>query len=171
MSVAVAESSLRTTEHGLLVPLGRFAAQIGLLAAFEQVPFPMKTVVHRPAEKLGELFVHILAGGMHVKELAVGPRPLVRDTAVAEAWGQASFASSSGVSDLLRVATEATVAALTAELRRVSAPYRQRLLRELTPSWLVVDCDLTGLVVSDQATTYQGADFGYMGEVGTVAKG
>ncbi len=171
MSVAAVDSTIRATDHGLLVPLGRFASQIGLLAALERVPFKMKTVAHRPADKLGEVLVHILAGGMHVQELEASPRPLVRDVAVAQAWGQQAFASSSGVSDLLRAATTDTVTALTAALRQVSAPYRQRLLRALTPAWLVVDCDLTGLVVSDQATTYEAADFGYMGEVGKVAKG
>jgi hypothetical protein len=90
---------------------------------------------------------------------------------VAQAWGQEAFASASGVSDLLRAASPAVVAALKGELRQVLEPYRRRLLRDLVPSMLVVDFDLTGLVVSDQATTYEGADYGYMGEVNGVAKG
>lgn len=159
------------TEHGLLVPLGHFAAQIGLRAALQRVPIPMKTVVHSPGDKLAELLVHVLAGGMHLKELETRPHPLVRDAAVAQAWGQPAFASASGVSDLLRAAGPEAVEALHAELRQVTEPYRRRVLRDLSPSYLVVDCDLTGLVVSDQATTYAGADYGYMGEVGGVAKG
>ena len=35
----------------------------------------------------------------------------------------------------------------------------------------MVDLDLTGLVVSSSARTYEGADFGYMGELGRVGKG
>jgi len=62
------------------------------------------------------------------------------------------------------------VAALKQELRQVLEPYRHRLLRQLVPSFVVVDFDLTGLVVSDQAGTYEGADFGYMGEAHGVAK-
>lgn len=50
-------------------------------------------------------------------------------------------------------------------------PYRRRILRELSPAWLVVDMDLTGLVVSDQATTYEGADYGYMGEISRLGRG
>lgn len=61
--------------------------------------------------------------------------------------------------------------ALQAALRQVSEPYRRRVLRDLTPSWLVVDFDRTGLVVSDQATTDEGAAYGYRGEVGGPAKG
>jgi hypothetical protein len=153
------------------VPLGHFAAQLGVRAAFERVPIKMKTVAHSPGDKLGELLAHILAGGMHVRELAAGARPLVDDRAVAAAWGQAAFASASGVNALLRAATPESVAALRAELRRVGEPYRRRVLRDLAPDWLVVDFDLTGLVVSDQAATYEGADYGYMGEVGGPAKG
>jgi hypothetical protein len=96
---------------------------------------------------------------------------LIQDEAVAQAWGQAGFASASGVNALLRAVSPASVTALQEELRQVMAPYRHRLLRKLVPSFLVVDGDLTGLVVSDQAATYEGADYGYMGEVGGVAKG
>jgi len=159
------------TEHALLVPCGRFATEIGLIDALNRVPFGMKTVQHSPGDKLNQLLVHILAGGMHVKELQTSPHPLVQDQTVAEAWGQQSFASASGVSDLLRATSSESVATLQAELRQVMAPYRRSMLRDLSPSHLVVDFDLTGLVVSDQATSYEGADFGFMGEVGRPARG
>jgi hypothetical protein len=161
----------RSTEHALLVPLGHFAAQIGVLEALQRVPFRMKTITHRPGDKLGALLAHILAGGMHVQERVASPQPLVDDRAVAAAWGQDAFASASGVNALLRAATPESVAVLQTELRRVSEPYRRRVLRDLSPSWLVVDFDLTGLVVSDQATTSEGAEYGYMGEVDGPAKG
>ena len=46
------------------------------------------------------------------------------------------------------------------------------MLRALSPSSLVVDFALTGYVVSDQATTYEGADFGHLGRgTGAVARG
>jgi hypothetical protein len=131
----------------------------------------MKTIEHSPGDKLTELLIHLLAGGMHLKEIEVSPHPLVRDPAVAQAWGQESLASASGVSDLLRAASPEVVTALQQEVRQVLEPYRRRILRDLVPSFLVVDLDLTGLVVSDQATTYEGADYGYMGEAHGVAKG
>lgn len=160
-----------TTEHGLLVPFGSLAQAIGLREALGRVPFKMKTIDHSPGDKLVELLVHILAGGMHLKELETAPHPLVQDHAVAEAWGQGGFASASGVSALLRAATEQSVAGLKREVRQVLAPYRHRMLRDLSPAWLVVDVDLTSLVVSDQATTYEGADFGYMSAVDGPGKG
>ena len=113
-------------EHALLVPFGGFAQQIGLIQALDRLPITMKTMDRSPDDKVVELLIHLLAGG---------------------------------------------VIALKTELQQVTAPYRHRLLRDLVPSFLVVDGDLTGLVVSDQAETYEGADYGSMGELGTVGKG
>ena len=170
MSMVTRETAT-VTEHGILVPLGRFAQQVGVDDALRRVPFAMKTVVHSPGEKLAELLCHICSGGMYIKELEQRAHPLVRDQAVATAWGQTSFASASGVNALLGKTTPPTVAALTNALQTVLAPYRQRVLRTVSPSWIVVDLDLTGLVVSDQAMTYEGADYGYMGETGKLGKG
>jgi len=76
--LATAALSPSVTDHALLVPLGRFAAQIGVRDALERVPYPMKTIAHRPGEKLAELEAHILAGGMHIHELAASSHPLVQ---------------------------------------------------------------------------------------------
>ncbi len=167
----VTREPVTVTEHGILVPLGRFAQQVGLFDAFERVPFAMKTVVHSPGEKLAELLCHICGGGMYVNDLENSAHPLLADPTVAVAWGQPAFASASGVNALLRKTSPMTVAAVTKELQAVLAPYRQRILRGITSSWIVVDLDLMGLVVSDQATTYEDADYGYMGETGKLGKG
>jgi hypothetical protein len=171
MSVADQKAVTVTTEHGVLVAYGKFAQHLGVQDALQRIPFPMKTVAHSPAAELAELLVHILAGGMHGVELKRSAHPLVDDDTVAHAWGQQSFASASGISDLLRPADAAAVAALQAAVHDLLAPYRRRILREVSPGWLVVDLDLTALVVSDQAHTYQGADFGYMGERNGPARG
>jgi hypothetical protein len=154
-----------------VVPLGRFGQQVGMDDALRRVPFGMKTVVHTPSEKLAELLCHICRGGMYVTEMDNSAHPLTDDSAVAAAWGQESFASSSGVNALLRKTTPETVAALKRELNAVLARYRQRVLRQVSPGWIVVDLDLMGLVVSDQAATSDGADSGYMGETGKLGKG
>jgi len=171
MNVALRDRETMATEHAMLVPYGRFAQQVGLIEAVERVLFGMKTYVHSPADKVIELFAHISAGGMHVNELARSAHPLVQDRAVAQAWAQESFASASGVSALLHSVTPESVAALKVELAKVLEPYRRRILREVSPAWLVVDLDLTGLVVSDQAATYEGADYGYMGEIARLGRG
>ncbi len=134
MIVSQQDPSLLVTDHALLVAYGRFAEQIGLVKAVKQVPFGMKAVIHSPADKVLELLNHILAGGMHIHELGKSAHPLVHDHAVAQAWGQESFASSSGVSALLHSASDDSVAALTNALAEVMAPYRRRFLGALSPS-------------------------------------
>lgn len=164
--------SLAVTEHALLVAYARFGEQIGLVSAIEVVPFKMKTITHSPGDKVIELLSHILAGGMHTNELGKSAHPLVQDRVVAEAWGQHSFASASGVSQLLHSISPETVEGVKKALAQVIEPYRRRMLRVLSPSSLVVDFDLTGLVVSDQATTYEGSDFGHLGKgTGAVGRG
>jgi hypothetical protein len=163
MSLAQQNRSWEVTEHGLLVAYGRFARQIGLVDAIEQIPIEMKTVVHSPADKVVELLCHILMGGMHINEVGKSAHPLVRDRVVAQAWGQQSFASSSGVSHLLATISAESVRGLGDALERVIEPYRRCVLGESLPYPMVVDFDLTGLVVSDQATTYEGADWGHVG--------
>src|SRR6266436_3109736 len=78
----VARETAMVTEHGILVPLGRFAQQVGVDDALRRVPFEMKTVIHSPGEKLAELLCHICSGGMYIKELEQRAHPLVRDQAV-----------------------------------------------------------------------------------------
>jgi len=171
MSLADQGQSLVVTEHGLLVAYGQFAKIVGLIKAIEQVSFKMKTVDHSPADKVAELLCHILAGGMHINELGRSAHPLGKDQAVAQAWGQQSFASASGVSHLLHAVSSDTVKAIKTAIDQVIEPYRRRILCELSPSLVVVDFDLLGLVVSDQAKTYEGAGFGYLGEINAVGKG
>jgi hypothetical protein len=171
MSVADQRQKEMFTEHALLVPLGHFAEQIGLLDAFDSLPVEMKAIRHTPGEKVAELLVGILAGNMHVRELEDAPHPVTRDPSVALAWGQETFACAAGVNDLLRAVSPATVDRLREVCRRILTPYRQRLLGQLSPGRWVVDGDLTGLVVSDQAQTYAEADYGYMGVAHGLAKG
>src|SRR3972149_6780723 len=76
------------------------------------------------------------------------------------------------VIELLHSISPETVEELKGALRQVIEPYRRRMLRALSPFSLVVDFDLTGLVVSDQATTYEGSDFGHLGKgTGAVGRG
>ena len=164
MIVAQQTPSSQITDHALLVAYGRFAEQIGLIRAAKHVRFGMKTVIHSPADKVLELLNHSLAGGMHINPLNKNAHPLIHDDAVAHAWGQESLASASGVRALLHSVSTADGAAVRTALDHVIAPDRRRLLRTLSPASLVVHFDLTGVVVSDQATTYEGADFGHLGQ-------
>ncbi|MHB0877113.1 MAG: transposase [Anaerolineae bacterium] len=150
---------------------GHFARQIGLVQALAEVPVAMKTVVHSPGDKLAQLLAHILSGGKHISEMRVSPHCLIADQAVVAAFGQERFASSSGVSHLLSVVSAQTVASLKDKCAQVIGPYVRRTREETAGEHVTVDLDLTGLAVSDQATTYEGAQFGYLGQCKGKARG
>jgi hypothetical protein len=171
MSVAQEAEAWTETEHGLLVPLGRFAQQVGVVEAFDDVDYGMKTVDHSPADKVVELLAHLCSGGMHVNGLTKNAHPLVKDQAAARAWGQVEFASASGVSGLLHSVNIETVEAVKGNIGRVMEPRLHRLLQKMSPSFVVVDLDLTGLVVSDQAKDYEDASYGFMGGIGRIGRG
>ncbi|MCL5736464.1 MAG: hypothetical protein M1274_12925 [Actinobacteria bacterium] len=56
MSVAPHDAKPIVTEHALLVPCGRFAAEVGLIDALNRVPFKMKTVDHSPGSAISVHF-------------------------------------------------------------------------------------------------------------------
>jgi hypothetical protein len=160
-----------TTDHALLVLLGEYAQQLGLIKRLQAVPIDQRTREHTPQSKLIEFLVGILGGLEHLEDLNEGPHPLVRDQAVIASWGQAAFAHYSGVSRTMEAADELTLQAVWEALQVVSQPFIDAevmaLARQGRP--LVVDVDLTGRRVSPTSTTYPDADFGWMDD--EVAKG
>lgn len=165
-SIRGADPQLGYTDHAMLVIWGEFARQIGLVAGLLGVPVAQKTVEHTPQTKLVQLLVATLAGCAHLQDLARGPRPLVKDPAVAEAWGRPAWADPSGVSRTLQAADEQTVTAVRAVLQRVSQPFIDRavLLAVRQHGRVSYDADLTGREVSSTSQGYPGAAYGWMGD-------
>jgi hypothetical protein len=153
-----------TTDHALLVLLGKFAQHLGLIGLLEAVPIPQKTREHRPQTKLIQFLVGILAGLDYLQDFNLGTHPLIADRAVITSWGQAAFAHYSSVSRTLAAADATTVQALVAALQQVSRPFLERevlaLLRAGRP--LMIDIDLTGREVSPRSSDYPNAAFGWM---------
>jgi hypothetical protein len=170
-SRAVDESLDVTTDHALLVLLGKYAQHLGLIERLEGVPIDQRTREHTPQTKLIQFFVGILAGLDDLQDFNTAPRPLVQDQAVSASWLQDAFAHYSGVSRTLEAADEATVTAVIAVLQAVAQPFIDAevlaLVRQGQP--VTVDVDLTGRKVSPTTTTYPDADFGWMDDA--VAKG
>lgn len=152
------------TEHGLLVAYGQFARQNSLVDRLMAVPVAAKVRVYPPQTKIVEFLVGLLAGIEYLQDLALDPRPLTKDIAVAQAWGQAGWAHYSGVSRTLEAADAQTVAAVQDALRTFSQPFLDQAisdeLRRGAP--VVYDADLTGQAVSSTSQTYPGAAFGWM---------
>ena len=84
-----------TTEHAGLILEGYFAQALGLIGQLEEVPLEQKQQRGRsPQSKLIETLVGILGGIEYLQDLNVGAQPIVKDPAVAAAWGQAGCATS-----------------------------------------------------------------------------
>lgn len=154
------------TQHAMLVLWGAYGQEIGLVEALEQVDLRQKTRDHRPQTKIIEFFLAILAGLPHLQDLSRSAHPLVRDKAVANAWGQPGWADYSGVCRTLQSLNDEEVNAIIEVVTSVSQPFiDQECNRALESAGrLVYDADLTGRSVSNGSTTYPNAAFGYMGD-------
>lgn len=150
----------------MLVALGEFLSQHGLVERLMNVPVPQKTRRFRPQTKLVEFLAGIVSGLEHLEDLNTGPRPLAKDPVVAQAWGQPGFAHYSSVSRTLDTCDDATVRAVEQAIEAFSRPFVsttvQDLLRRGEP--IIYDFDLTGQAVSSTSTTYPGVAFGWMND-------
>jgi len=158
------EPEARRTAHAMLVPWGLFAQEIGLIDELTKVPIQQRSHEHMPQSKLIEFFVAILGGCAYLQDISRGVHPLDQDQAVADAWGQPSWADYSGVSRTLQHCTTETVQAVRGAVERVSRPIidREVVLAVRESGVIVYDGDLTGRPVSSTSTTYPGATFGWM---------
>lgn len=158
------KATVQRTQHAFLVAWGWFAEEVGLIQKIEAVALKQKTRTHSPQSKVLEFVIGTLAGIRHLQELSLSAHPLDRDSAVAEAWGQAGWADYSGVSRTLSALSWAEVQAIVAVLEEVSQPYLQAELQRLRTSGerLQIDGDLTGLPVSNASQTYPNAAYGHM---------
>jgi len=138
------------TDHAMLVVWGQFAHCLGLVQAIEQVSLSQKTVDHSPQGKVLEFLVAILGGLEYLKDISLSARPLDKDLAVAQAWGQASWADHSGVSRTLSSLTDEEVGQIAAILERLSQPFvDQEVEGGLARGPLILDGDLTPRPVSN----------------------
>lgn len=157
---------IQETQHALLVPWGHFAKEIGLLAGLEAIPLNQKVYVHTPQAKVIEFLVAILSGAKYLQDISLAAHPLDRDEAVAQAWGQASWADYTGVSRTLRALSWTEVDEIVRVLERVSQPFLENELSVLRAqrTSLQYDGDLTGLPVSNTSRTYPNAAYGHMSD-------
>ena len=153
------------TDHAMLVVWGQFAHCLGLVQAIEQVSLSQKTVEHSPQGKVLEFLVAILGGLEYLKDISLSARPLDKDFAVAQAWGQETWADHSGVSRTLSCLTGAEVEQIAAILERLSQPFiNQEVEVGLGSGPLILDGDLTPRPVSNGSQTYPEAEYGHMND-------
>ena len=154
------------THHAMLVAWGQFAQCVDLIEQIEGVGLHQKAVGHTPNRKVLEFFVAILGGLAYLKDISLSAHPLDQDQAVAQAWGQASWADHSGVSRSLSALTMDEAQQIADVLIQVSQPFvdQEVMLAARDQGKIVYDGDLTGRPVSNSSTTYPNAAYGHMSD-------
>jgi hypothetical protein len=162
--MAMANSREQDTQHGLMVVWGKVAQEMGLISGIEGVKIGQKNNVHSPQSKVIEMLVAILSGAKYLQDISLSAHPLDKDLALAQAWGQTSWADYSGVSRTLSKLSWEEARALVAVLERVSQPYIESELKLIREQGQVIeqDGDLTGIPVSNTSRTYPNVSFGHM---------
>ena len=156
--------STTPTQHALLVIWGEYAQTRCLVEKMMAIAVHQKERLHSPQRKVVELLVGTLAGLPYLEDISRSAHPLDQDTAVAEAWGQTSWADYSGVSRTLQALTMDEAEQFIRCLQQVSQPFIdaevERAMAE--EERVMYDGDLTGLPVSKSSTTYPEVAYGHM---------
>jgi hypothetical protein len=147
------------TAYAPLGALGYCLMRSHFLDALRQaLTLPMKTVDHRPQDKLVDALVSLLSGCRAIAQINSRLRP---DLALAHAWGRQQFADQATITRTLdafdAVQIDQLRAGSEALLRRESLSLRHNLVAD----WLWLDIDLTPLPISKHA---EGSSKGLFGE-------
>jgi len=160
------EYEVQHTQHAFLVAWGWFGEHIGLIQRLMAVPLKQKRYHHTPQGKVLEFLVAILGGLKYLQDISLSAHPLDKDLAMAQAWGQESWADYSGVSRTLSGLSWEEVRQIAQVLEQISQPYIAAELRLLRSQGKRIryDGDLTGIPVSNTSRTYPNAAYGHMND-------
>jgi hypothetical protein len=155
----------QATQHGMLIPWGRFARHLKLGERLRAAVPPRH---HKDALPGGDLLLEFglasLAGYAYLEGLNLGPHPLVKDQAVQDAW-DIQFRHYTTVSRFLYELSEADVEQVQAQLEAILQSYIRGAPHAVLchQAYLTLCGDLTGRPVSAYSTTYPpDTVFGYM---------
>jgi hypothetical protein len=115
---------------------------------FSQLALPIKTVDHKPSEKLLDLLVSLLASCRSINQINTRIRP---DLALAHAWGRERFAEQSTVTRTLNSFRQDDVAQLRAGGEGLLRQQGRLFCHDFVKDWLWLDIDLTSLPISKRA--------------------
>jgi len=155
----------QVTQHGLLIPWGRFARYLKLSQRLRAAVPPRH---HKDALSGGDLILEFglasLSGCEYLEDLNLGAHPLAKDQAVQDAW-DIEFRHYTTVSRYLYELDEADVGQVQTELEAMMRPYIRSATHEALchQECLTLCGDLPGRPVSAYSTTYPpDTVFGYM---------
>jgi len=165
------EPTVQRTEHAMVVVWGYFSRLHHLAERLRQkVSVPRHHENIPGADLILEFGLLLLSGSTQLQDLNLGPRPLVKDEAVKEAW-DVQFGHYTTVSRVLKAATAETVVQVVAVLDEIGRPFIEREVEALAArgQGLVLHADLSGRPVSAYSKSYPEARWGHMGN--TLALG
>jgi hypothetical protein len=119
------------------------------------VHIKQKVIKHRPIDKLKDAFINIVAGGHGLVEINTRVRP---DDALQQAFGRASCADQSTVSDMLNACHETQVEQMRQAQHVLLRTYSQACKHNYDKQHLLLDIDLTGMPAGRQG---EGVTKGY----------
>lgn len=144
------------TQYAPLAILGYCLTKTGFLKqVWSEIEWSMKTVRHKPTEKLQDMLVSILAGNTAVSKINTKLRP---DRTLAQAWQREEFAEQSTIADTLNALGGEQLAQLRQGSQAIFRANSQTMKHDFERQWLMVDIDPTGLPASRRA---QGGRKGY----------
>lgn len=165
------EITIQRTEYAMLVAWGYFSRGHRLADRLrENVMIPRHHENIPAGDLILEFGLLLLSGSTQLQDLNLGPRPLVKDMAVREAWG-IEFGHYTTVSRALKAATAETVTQVVAVLDDISRPFIAQEIATLAAQGqgLLLYADLSGRAVSAYSASYPEAQWGHMGR--TIALG
>jgi hypothetical protein len=115
----------------------------------------MKTIQHRPDEKLQDVLVSILAGIETVYQINTSLRP---DRTLAKTWNREIFAEQSTIADTLDALTQDQINQLREGSQHLFVQHSRTMQHDFKSQWLMIDVDPTGLPASRNA---EGSRKGY----------
>jgi hypothetical protein len=160
--ISIELSPVSTMGHVPLAAFGYALRQANVLAALNETELPIKTLTHRPVEKVIEALVLILASGRATSQADLLLRP---NLGLAQSWGQAQFAQQSTLADALDAFDQSSIGSLRTAFEKILKTYANTLSHDYRRGDLWLDGDLTGLPASRYA---EGSRKGYFAGKKTV---
>jgi hypothetical protein len=137
------------TPHATLAALGLKLQALKLFSAVEQtVKIKQKSIKHKPAEKLYDAFISILAGAHGLSEVNTRLRS---DPALQRAFGRQSCAEQSVVRRTLDACTAENVAEMQQALDTIFRAHSRASHHRYRAEFLLLDVDMTGMPCGPKA--------------------
>ena len=145
-------------DDGLMIAMGHFAQEIGLLAAFRHfIHIPQKQLRYDPLDKLLTFFISLVEGCGYTSDI---DQRLKAYPALAQAWTLPEFAGQGAVNGTLHVLTWAHVQQIE-QVFQFLFERNSLALQQSRQEPLVVDIDTKGLPVSPRSRRFEWAERGY----------